>query len=189
MAWADAISEINTSTVEYFGEAFSYVSLDGLTTASVMATLTRGGADGDAVLNLDITDVAAPGFGDTVTGLDLVAWRISEVLQPFSSRTPCNMKRSDYWKLINLEEYNASDVWVTNTLNIDAMIQISSSAESISAEDGHTIDTYEVRTQYLTTPTRKMRFKWGSRYLYITGIKPDSSNSQFTIFDCAEDEA
>jgi len=190
MAWADAVSALNTATVDYFGEAFTYLSLDGLTTADIISTMTRGTADGDAVLNLEVSNVAAPGFGDKVTGADAVEWRISEVLQPFSGRTPCNMKRGDFWKLMNLEEYSTStDKWITNTTNILAMITTESSSEVVSADDGHSVDTFQVRTQYLTTPTRKMRFKWGSRYLYITGIRPDASYAKFTNFDCVEDEA
>jgi len=188
MAWTDAFAEVNTSVTGYFGELVNYLSLDGLTAVNgITATLNRGGDDGTADFNMPVASVAAPAFGDSITDPDSVVWRISEVGQKFSDRTPCVLRRSDFWFLVNIEQF-ISGAWETMTTNVYVMIEINSSFEDL--DDGF-IETneYTVKSQYMLSTTQKMRFKWGTRYLYITGERPDMSNSFFTEWDCSEVEA
>ena len=195
MTWPDAFAELNTSVVDYFGESVDYLSLDELTAVNgIAATLNRGGEDGDAVFNMPVASVAVPAFGDSITDSDAVVWRIAEVLQPFSDRTPCNLKRSDFWHTIDLQYMRTdTEVWDDNTEDIVAMINPTSSNEVISADDGHSITIYEVKIEYLTTPTRKMRFKWVNgavtRYLYIQGRRDDDTSGLTTTYECVEEEA
>ena len=195
MTWQDAFAELNTSVVDYFGETVNYLSLDGLTAVNgISATLNRGGEDGEALFNMPVASVAVPAFGDSITDTDSTVWRIAEVLQPFSDRTPCNLKRSDFWHNVDLQ-YMKSDteVWDDHTEDMQALINTTSSSEVISAEDGHAVTVYDVHVQYLTTPTRQMRFKLVNgavtRYLYIVGRRDDASHSKSTIFECTEEEA
>ena len=191
MAWNDAFAELNTSVVDYFGETISYLSLDGLTAVvGFSATLNRGGEDGSATFNMPKTAVETPAFGDKVTDSDGVEWRIAEVLQPFSDRTPCNLKRSDFWETLDLQ-YMTDDgeVWENHTTGITGLLMVSSSSEVVAAGDGHSVTVYEVKTTHLITPDHDMRFKWGSKYLYITGIKDDDTHELTTTFDCVEMEA
>jgi hypothetical protein len=191
MAWSDAFSELNSSVVDYFGESVNYLSLDELTAVNgISATLNRGGDDGMALFNMPKASVETPAFGDSITDSDSVVWRISKILQPFSDRTPCELMRSDFWASVDLQEMdNSSEIWTDNTLDITVMIKTSSSSEVIAAEDGHDVTVYEVHAQYLVTPTSRMRFKWGSKYLYITGRRDDDSHGLTTVYDCVEEEA
>jgi head-tail adaptor len=195
MTWQNAFAELNASVVDYFGESVDYLSLDGLTAVNgISATLNRGGEDGDALFNMPVSSVAVPAFGDRITDGDAVAWRISDVLQPFSDRTPCNLKRSDFWYSVDLQYMkDDTEVWDDHTTGIISMINTTSSNEVISADDGHAVTVYEVKVEYLTTPTRQMRFKWVNgavtRYLYIQGRRDDESHGLTTIYECVEEEA
>jgi hypothetical protein len=188
MTWETAFAELNTSVVSYFGETVDYVSLDALTTVNdISATLNRGGDDGTAEFNMPVASVAVPAFGDKITDSDAVEWRISEIRQKFSDRTPCILMRSDFWETVDIE-YHTSGAWATHTSSVSCLITANSSFEDL--DDGFIEETeYTVKTQYLAAPTQKMRFKWGSRYLYITGKRPDESNELTVEWDCSEIES
>ena len=190
MTWTDAFAELNTSVEDYFGESVDYLSLDGGTAvAGITATLNRGGEDGMAVFNMPVASVAVPAFGDKITASD-GDWRISEILQKFSDRTPCNLRRADFWFTIAAEYYDDnSDTWKDHTIGITAMVIPASSAEVIDAEDGRSVNTFEVHTENLNSITHKMRFKWGSRYLYVTGVISDATDALKTVFEVIEEEA
>jgi hypothetical protein len=188
MTWNTAFAELNASTVDYFGELVNYLSLDGNTAVTgISATLRRTGEDGSALFDMPAASVSVPAFGDSITDADSVVWRISEINQKFSDRTPCTLKRADFWKLVDIEQY-ITGAWATITSSVYVMIDVDASFEDI--DDGF-IETkeYTVKTQFMATPTQKMRFKWGSRYLYITGERPDNSQSFYTEWDCTEVEA
>ena len=191
MVWNNAFAELNTSVVDYFGESVDYLSLDTLTAVNgIQATLNRGGEDGTALFNMPVASVAVPAFGDSVTDGDAVVWRIAEVLQKFSDRTPCNLRRADFWHAVTAEYPLTNGTgWADHTTGIIAMIIPSTSSEVIDAEDGRAVNTFEVHTQNLDSLTHKMRFKWGSRYLYITGIRADATDALTSVFDVIEEEA
>lgn len=191
MSWNTAFAELNASVDDYFGESVDYLSLDTLTAVNgIQATLNRGGEDGSAVFNMPVASVAVPAFGDKITDPDAQEWRISEILQKFSGRTPCNLKRIDFWHTIDAEQpLSAGTGWEDHTTGITAMIVPGASSEVIDAEDGREVNTFEVHTQNLDSITHKMRFQWGTRYLYVTGIRADETDALKTVFDVIEEEA
>lgn len=191
MTWTDAFTEVNSSVDSYFGELLNYESLDGLTVVTGMtATMRRGNEDGQADIDIPTSFLQDPEFGAVITDSNAVEWRIYNTMQTFSDRTPCELMRSGWWYNVDIEYYrDDTDVWDTHTTNVLAAIKISSSGEILDPEDNHIINTFVVRTQYLSSTTHKMRIKWGSRYLYITGIRPDDSNTRWVDMDCTEEEA
>jgi len=172
------------------GEDVVYTDRETETDTNITTVIHRTGDEGTGFINVPTASIGSPLFGDKVLDANGDSWRISEVLQKLQGRTPCNLKRIEYWHLVTLQEYNDStDTWTDNTVDILAMVNVPTSSEVISAVDGHAIDQYEIKTTYLTTPTQRMRFKLGTRYLYITGVRPDDSRSKWVIFDCVEEEA
>lgn len=175
----------------YMGQVVDYLSRDGLTAVTdISAPLNRSGEDGTALVNLPVALVAAPVFADKITDPDAVEWRISRVLQRNNGQVPCELKRADFWITGNFETCAADGVtWSTHTSGVLALRHTSSSSEVISAEDGRAVEVMTLQTQHLTSITHKMRYKWGSRYLYVTGISPDDTDAKTTIFDVIEEEA
>ena len=188
MTWTSAFAELNSSVVDYFGELVNYLSRDGLTAVTgISATLNRGGEDGLADFNMPTASVASPQFADSITDSDAVAWRISEVMQGFSDRTPCTLKRGDLWETVDLQG-STNGVWANITTGIYCLIEAQQSFEDFDEFNDLTTE-YVVKMQYQTTPTQKMRLKWGARYLYISGIRPDLQHNQWMEMDTREDEA
>lgn len=175
----------------YMGRLVTWLSRDNvLTVEDFRAPLNKVGDEGDALIHIPISSVADPLFEDKITDDNATEWRIMEVLQANDVHTPCRLKHVDYWKTLNLEAYNPSnDTWEVNTSGIIGMVTTSTTDEIIAAEDGHSVTEYEVRTRYLVTPTARMRFALGSKYLYIQGVRNDDSRSKFSIFECIEEEA
>lgn len=190
MSWSTAYAELNESIADVFGESLSYVSLDGLTTATISeGVMYRDGEDGQAKFDFPTASVASPAFGDSLTDGDGVVWRVYEVLQKDSALTPVMLRRSTQWHAIDSQSYDPNtDAWANVTTGIYAHIEQTDGTEVIAAEDGHAANAFDVRTQYLTTVTDRMRLKWGSRYLYVAGTVQDPDQN-FTTFKCVELEA
>jgi len=191
MSWATAISELNESTNDVFGESVDYESLDGLTTvAGITGVLYRDGEDGEGKFDMPTASVAAPGFGDKITDTEGVIWRVREAMQPDSGLTPLDLRSSDYFTTVTAEYYrDDTEVWATHTSGLIVLIEQSGSSEVLEPEDSRIIDQFTVRSQYLSSVTHKMRFKDGDRYLYVTGKQYDDSRSRYTEFECVEEEA
>lgn len=188
MTWSAAFAELNSSVVDYFGELVDYLSRDDVTAVTgISATLNRGGEDGLADFNMPTASVASPQFADKITDSDLTVWRISEVMQGFSDRTPCMLKRGDLWETMDLQA-SSGGTWSDITTGIPCLLEAQQSFEDFDEFNDLTTE-YMVKMQYQVTPTQKMRLKWGSRYLYITGIRPDLQHNQWMELDCREDEA
>jgi hypothetical protein len=189
-----SFTEMNTTLGNisaYMGRLVTWLSRNGVTTvASFNAPLNRVGEEGSALIHIPKSSVAIPAFADKITDDSAQEWRISEVLQDNDVHTPCNLRRIDQWESVDLQEMDdTTEVWDDNTLDILVLIRTTSASEVVAAEDGHAVTVYEVESQYLSTPTRQMRFKWGTKYLYITGRRDDDTHELTTIYDCVEEEA
>jgi len=191
MTWQTAFVELNDSVEDHFGESVNYLSLNGLTAVTgITATLNRGGDDGKADFMMPTESVATPGFGDSLTDGDGVVWRIYEAMQKYSNITPCDLRRSEYWHSVVAEYYRTdTEVWATHTSGLTVHIENGSSVESLEPEDSNLANQFVLKTLLLASVTHKMRFKWGSRYLYVTGKRTDDTGTRWTLFDCVEDEA
>ena len=172
------------------GEALTFNTRADGPDISFTSVLHRNGEDGTAVVNIPVADVAAPAFADKITDADAVVWRIDNLRESFQGRTFCYLKQASWLETVDLQEFDEdTDDYTDNTTGILALITVSNASEVISAESGHSVVQLEVKTQYLTTPTRRMRFMWVTRELYITGRRPDDSHERYVIFDCVEEES
>jgi hypothetical protein len=133
-----------TNILALDGESVTHTARD--TTETAMTTVIhRTGEEGDGLINIPTASVASPLFNELITDANSDTWRISEVRQAVQGRTPCNLKHTDYWETIDLQEMPTdTETWTNNTTGILAMITAISSNEVISAETGHGITTYEV---------------------------------------------
>lgn len=167
------------------GEALTYNDRDGGADVTFTTVMHRNGEDGSAVVNIPTASVAAPLFADKITDSSAVVWYISETQEASQGRTFCELKQSTWWQTVDLES-SSGGTWSTTTSNIICIIEAQQSYEELE-DYGTTTKEFVVKMQYQVTPTSRMRLKWGSRYLYITGIRPDETNTRFIELDCRED--
>lgn len=169
------------------GEALTYLDRDGANGKSFTTVMHRNGDDGSAVINIPVASVANPKFADKITDGDSVVWYISEAYETSQGRTYCELKQSTWWQTVTIETMT-NGVWGTLTANVLAMITANSALEDYD-EYNNTTTEYEIKMQYMATPAEKMRLKWGSVYIYITGITPDPTYSRYITANGSEVEA
>lgn len=173
------------------GEALTYVSranYAGATTA-LTTVMHRNGEDGTAVVNIQTASVASPLFADKITDGSAVVWYISEAQESSQGRTFCELKQSTHWDTIDIEA-STNGTWaaISGGSSLLALINPEQSYEEFDDFNAVTKE-FTVKMKYLSTVTQKMRVKFGSRYLYITGVRPDRTESRYLELDCREDEA
>ena len=169
------------------GEALTFNTRAGGPDVTFTTVMHRNGEDGSATVNIPTASVAAPVFADKITDASAAIWYISDARETLQGRTYCDLKLSTWWQTVDIEEF-AGGSWGTHTASVICIIDANSSFEDFDEFNSLTTE-FTVRMQYMSDPTQKMRLKWGSRYLYITGIRPDETETRFMDLDCREDEA
>jgi head-tail adaptor len=169
------------------GEAIVHTDRDAVGSTNITTVIHRNGDNGSAVVNIPTASVASPLFADKIVDANTVTWYISEVQETSQGRTFCELKKSTWWKTVDIET-SSNGVWSTHTASVICMIEPQQSYEELE-DYGALTREFVVRMQYMATPNQRMRLKWGTRYLYITGIRPDETETRFIELDCREDEA
>ena len=169
------------------GEALTYNDRDGGANVNFTTVMHRNGEDGSAVVNIPTANVSNPLYAAKITDAAAIVWYISEAQETSQGRTFCNLKQSTWWQTVNIETATAG-VWSTHTSNVICVLDAEQSYEDFDEYNSLTKE-FTAKMQFMSTPTQRMRLKWGSRYLYVTGIRPDETNQRFIEVDCREDEA
>ncbi len=169
------------------GEALTWQSRDGGAAVAITTVMHRNGENGSAVINIPVADVAAPEFSDKITDGAAVDWYVSNVNETSQGRTYCELKKSSWWQTVNIEE-NIAGTWSVHTAGVLGILESRSSVEDFDEFNQLQTD-YTFKCMYLSDPTQKMRLKFGSRKLYITGIINDETRSRWSEIECVEVES
>jgi len=180
MGFSDALSELNDSVSDYFGETVDYVSADGNTTVSDIEDVVVDYMDpeGEAMLDLPIASVSSPGVGAKITLDDLSEWYIYDYSNVKWGYTPCDIRSADYWQVCTLEHFVGND-YEAHTTGLAVYFAQATTSEFLDGETANVESTYPARCMFLTTPTEKMRLKVGTEYYYIVGIEDDASQERY----------
>lgn len=168
------------------GEVLTYTSRDGGAAVTMKTVIHRDGEDGSGVINIPVADIVTPVFADKIVDEDGIIWYVTDTRETLQGRTFCDLKQSTFWQTVDIEEF--AGTWGTHTASVICLIESTSSLEDFDEFNSLTTE-YTVKMEYMSDPTQKMRIKWGSKYLYITGIRSDESYSRWIELDCREDEA
>jgi len=184
MGFADALSELNTSVGDYFGETVDYLSADGGTSVTGIADTVVDYMDeeGSAMIDVPVASVSAPTVGGKLTLADSSVWRIYDFGNVKWGYTPCDIREDSYWHTCVLEYYTAG-AWATWTAAVEVYMSEAVAAEFLDGETAHVEMTYTARTMFQATPTEKMRFNLGGTFYYISGISPDATKARYLEMD------
>jgi len=180
MGFADALSELNTSVGDYFGETVTYVSADGNTTVSGIEDVVVDYMDeeGSAMIDVPVASVSAPTVGAKLTLADTSVWRVYDHGNVKWGYTPCDIRSDDYWHTCVLEYFTAGN-WATHTTGLEVYMSEASVTEYLDGETSNVEMTYQARVMYLATPTERMRLNLGGTYYYLTSVAPDASKARY----------
>ena len=187
MTWSDAVSELNSSIGDYFGQLISYAPADGSATiAGITANCDIGQDYGMADLDMPSASVAAPLIGSMITLADASQWRIYDAGAAAYGYSPCDIRSIDNWHTSEVQYYTSGD-WATHTTGLPVFIDPTSVNESYDPETMVTTTMFSGRCMYLATLTQKMRIIFDSRELYIVQALPDPTDSRYIDLVLQED--
>lgn len=180
MSWSTAISELNDSVGDYFGETVTYTTVAGSATTGVTAVVDYIEAEGQAFCDIPTATISSPEIGALITlGSDSTTFRVYDYGNVRRGYTECDIRSTDYWQTCMLQSYSGG-AWSGSAQHY-VFFPEPQAVEYLDGDTSNVEEIFNVRTQYHVSITEKKRFKVGSVFYYIQSVQPDQAERYMDI--------